>query len=103
MPAKTVFHYFKKGLELLNCKQLRMVAEPISGIQKGALKSFCRYLKSFVIQEFRISTLRVCPILKSPTLGDPPVRAEKGSPETEMVIVHLNIEMVLNASKYFWR
>jgi hypothetical protein len=33
----------------------------------------------------------------------PPFGLKKAAPETEMVIVHLNTEMVLNASKYFWR
>jgi hypothetical protein len=67
MPAKTLFHDFKKGLEIVNCEQFRVVAEPISGFQKGPLKSLCRYLKLFAIQDFRISPLRGKLDLKSLT------------------------------------
>ena len=71
MPAKTLFHDFKKGLEILNCKQFRVVAKPISGFQKVPLKSVCKYLKLFRTQDFRISPLRGRHDLKSPTTRGP--------------------------------
>jgi len=65
-----LFLYFKKGVEILKYNIFQHVTFPISGFQRPPLKWFCRYLKSLVFQDFRMSPLRGKPDLKSLAPGD---------------------------------